>query len=148
MPHFGLMNERLLGSIRGPFQRARLHIRGGKRRLRQGKIAAGIVTLYDALLAAMEWYVNVPEHRDGLIIKKGDDLNDDEIVYSILVRSRVIDSAFDFVSFSRLTEKALHEELPGYDYRDVLAGIEKVMTQLGIMPFDESTLPPEDPSTY
>ncbi len=148
MPHFGLMNERLLGSIQGPFQRARLHVRGGKRRLRQGKISAGIVTLYDALLAAMEWYVNAPEHRVGLVIKKGDDLNNDETVYAILVRSGVVDSAFDFESFSRLTEKALYEELPGYDYRDVLTGIERVMTQLGIMPFDESTLPPEDPSTY
>jgi len=63
MPHFGLMNERNMGPVEGPFLRARLHMRGGKRRLRQGKIAAGIVTLYDALNAAMQAYVAAEEHE-------------------------------------------------------------------------------------
>lgn len=148
MPHFGLMDERALGSVQGPFQRARLHIRGGKRRLREGKISAGIVTLYDALLGAMEWYINSPENRQRIVIKAGDDLSSDKTVYAVLVRSGVLDGAFDFEAFSRLTETALEEEMPGYDYGDVLKGIEQVMTQLGVMPFDESKLPPEDPSTF
>jgi hypothetical protein len=142
------MDERALGSVEGPFQRARLHIRGGKRRLREGKISAGIVTLYDALLGAMEWYINSPENRQRIVIKAGDDLSSDKTVYAVLVRSGVLDGAFDFEAFSRLTETALDEEMPGYDYRDVLKGIEQVMTQLGVMPFDESRLPPEDPSTF
>jgi hypothetical protein len=142
------MDERALGSVEGPFQRARLHIRGGKRRLREGKISAGIVTLYDALLGAMEWYINSPENRQRIVIKAGDDLNSEKTVYAVLVRSGVLNGAFDFEAFSRLTETALDEEMPGYDYRDVLKGIEQVMTQLGVMPFDESRLPPEDPSTF
>ena len=148
MPHFGLMDERALGPIEGPFQRARLHIRGGKRRLRQEKISAGIVTLYDALLAAMESYVNSPEHKGRLVIKQGDDLRDEKTVYAILVRSGVLDGAFDFERFERLMERALNEEMPGYDYRDVLQGIERVMYQLGVMPFDDADLPPEDPKKY
>lgn len=148
MPHFGLMDERALGPIEGPFQRARLHIRGGKRRLRQEKISAGIVTLYDALLAAMESYVNSPEHKGRLVIKQGDDLRDEKTVYAILVRSGVLDGAFDFERFERLMERALNEEMPGYDYHDVLQGIERVMYQLGVMPFDDADLPPEDPKTY
>ncbi len=148
MPHFGLMNEKVLGPIKGPFQRARLHIRGGKRRLREKKISAGIVTLYDALLAAMESYINSPEHKECLVIKQGDDLSDERTVYAVLVRSGVLDGAFEFETFERLTEKALNEEMPGYDYRDVLQSIERVMTQLGVMPFDESDLPPEDPKTF
>ena len=148
MPHFGLMDERALGPVEGPFQRARLHIRGGKRRLREGKISAGIVTLYDALLSAMEAYVNSTENRKRIVLKAGDDLSNDKIVYAVLVRSGILDGAFDFEAFSRLTDTALHEEMPGYDYRDVLKGIEQVMVQLRVMPFDESKLPPEDPSTY
>jgi len=148
MPHFGLMDERALGPVEGPFQRARLHIRGGKRRLREGKISAGIVTLYDALLSAMESYVNSTENRKRIVLKAGDDLSNDKIVYAVLVRSGILDGAFDFEAFSRLTDTALHEEMPGYDYRDVLKGIEQVMVQLRVMPFDESKLPPEDPSTY
>jgi hypothetical protein len=142
------MDERALGSVQGPFQRARLHIRGGKRRLREGKISAGIVTLYDALLGAMEWYINSPENRQRIVITAGDDLSSDKTVYAVLVRSGVLDGAFDFEAFSRLTETALEEEMPGYDCGDVLKGIEQVMTQLGVMPFDESKLPPEDPSTF
>ncbi|HXY53443.1 MAG TPA: hypothetical protein VEM40_02090 [Nitrospirota bacterium] len=142
------MDEKALGSVKGPFQRARLHMRSGKRRLREGKISAGIVTLYDALLGAMESYVNSPENRRHIVITAGDDLRSDKTLYAVLVRSGILDGAFDFEAFSRLTETALEEEMPSYDYHDVLNGIEQIMAQLGVMPFDESKLPPEDPSTF
>jgi hypothetical protein len=148
MPHFGLMDENSLGPVEGPLQRARLHIRGGKRRLLQGKISAGIATLYDALEGAMRSYVEDPKRRAKLDIETGEDLNDDKVVYSMLVRSGVLDGIFDFEAFDLLTERALHEEMPGYDYRNLLAGIESLMTQLGVMPFDETLLPPEDPKTF
>ncbi len=148
MPHAGLMDEQALGPERGPLQRARLHIRGGSRRLRQGKTAAGIVTLYDALDAALLWYFAAPGRKSALAIGPGDDLNDDRTMFGILVRSGVLDGSFDFDAFDRLTEEALREELPGYDHREVLAGIERVMTVLGVMPFDEAALPPEDPATF
>jgi len=148
MPHAGLMNEAALGPLEGPLQRARLHIRGGRRRLRQGKVSAGIATLYDALSAAMQWYVASPERKKGLTIFPGEDLNDDMTAYGILVRSGALDGTFDFGGFDRLVEHALDHEMPGFDAGKVLAGIESVMTQLGIMPFDEASLPPEDPGTF
>ena len=148
MPHAGLMDERSLGPVEGPLMRARLHIRGGKRRLTEGKIAAGIVTLYDALDGAMEWYIASPERMNRLLIAEGDDLGEDRSVYRILVRSLVLDGSFDFGAFDRLVEKALHEEMPDYNYREMLKGLEAVMTRLGVMPFDELALPPEDPETY
>ena len=148
MPHFGLMDEKVLGPVYGPLQRARLHIRGGKRRLRQGKISAGIVTLYDALEGAMQSYIGKPERLAKLEMGKGENVNDDKALYAALVHAGVIDGAFDFEAFDRLTERALHEEMPGYEYTELLAGIESVMTQLGVMPFDETMLPPEDPQTF
>lgn len=148
VPHFGLMDENKLGPVEGPLQRARLHIRGGKRRLRQGKIAAGIVTLYDALEGAMKSYVADPEKRTHLTIHAGENLNDERTLYAVLVRSSVLDGVFDYDSFDRLVETALHEELPGYDYRELLTRFETVMTRLGVMPFDEAALPPEDPKTF
>ena len=148
MPHFGLMNEDALGPVEGPFQRARLHMRGGKRRLRQGKIAAGIVTLYDALSSAMQWYLASPERRSKLVTTRDEDLLHDRTAYAVLVRSGVLDGRFDFDAFDRLTEQALIQEMPGYDYRGLLEGVENVMTRLGVMPFDEADLPPEDPSTF
>jgi hypothetical protein len=148
MPHAGLMSEGLLGPVAGPLQRAKLHIRGGKRRLRQGKTAAGIAALYDALDGAMQWYVAAPERRKDLAIEPGTDLNDDRTLYGILIRSGVLDGRFDFDAFDRLTERALHDDLTGFDHRELLQGLEAVMTQLGVMPFDEASLPPEDPSTF
>ncbi len=148
MPHFGLMKEEELGPVEGPLQRARLHIRGGRRRLRQGKISAGIVTLYDALEGAMRSYAEDPERSSCLEVRKGEDLNHEGTLYAVLVRSRVLNGNFDFIAFDRPVEKALHEEMPGYDYTGLLAGVESLMTQLGVMPFDEASLPPEDPKTF
>jgi hypothetical protein len=148
MPHAGLMNEAALGPVEGPLQRARLHVRGGKRRLRQGKVSAGIATLYDALSAAMQWYIASPEREKGLTIFPGEDLNDDRTAYQVLVRSGALDGRFDFDGLDQLVEDALDHEMPGFDAGQALAGIESVMTQLGVMPFDEAVLPPEDPATF
>lgn len=142
MPHFGLMDENKLGPVAGPFQRSRLHVRSGKRRLRQGKISAGIVTLYDAVTAAMDSYA-AGERKASLRIKPGEDVKSDAVLYGVLVRSGVLDGKFDFEGFEQLMEKALAEEMPGFDYGPVLNGVESVLDQLGITPFDESLLPPE-----
>jgi len=148
MPHAGLMDEQALGPVEGPLQRAKLHIRSGKRRLRQGKISAGIATLYDALSAAMQWYIAAPERRVQLKIEAGENLNDDKIVYAVLMRSGVLDGKFDFDAFDRLLERALGEDLKAYDYGELLTGLESVMTRLGVMPFHEEGLPLEDPATF
>ena len=55
---------------------------------------------------------------------------------------------FDATMKGALTEQALRGDMPGYDYRELLAGIEGVMTALGVMPFEEASLPPEDHATF
>lgn len=148
MPHFGLMDEAALGPVEGPLMRAKLHIRGGKRRLSQGKISLGIITLYDAMVSALQWYIASPERRKTLQINEGDNLNDDKTVYAILARSRVLDGTFDYEVFDKLVKKSLEQEISDYDYNETLKNVESVMTQLGVMPFDENKLPAEDPSTF
>ncbi len=148
MPHFGLMDEDALGPVEAPLQRAKLHIRGGKRRLRQGKISDGILALYDAIVSAMDWYIAVPERRENLQIEKNDDLKDDKTLFTVLTRSGVLDGSFDYEAFDALVEEALHSQMTYYDYTEVLKGIESFMKQLGVMPFNEDDLPPEDPSTF
>ncbi|MEW6109552.1 MAG: hypothetical protein AB1632_10360 [Nitrospirota bacterium] len=149
MPHFGLMStEDSFKTEAGALLRAKLHIRAGKRRLRQGKISAGIVTLYDSLLFALHRYTISPDLKKSLIINEGDDLKNERVVYAVLVRSGVLDGKFDYQAFDDLAEKAGEDEMTGFDYMNMLKGFESVMTQLGVMPFDESKLPPEDPSTF
>ncbi len=148
MPHFGLMDEERLGPVEGPLMRARLHIRGGKRRLRQGKTAAAIATLYDALEGAMQFWLADPVRRKRVAFRAGEDPTDDRTAYDVLVRAGVLDGSFDFSAFEKLVEKVLDEEVPGYDNDMFLRGFESVMTQLGVMPFDEESLPAEDPKTF
>ena len=141
------MDADALGPELAALQRARLHIRGGKRRLRQGKVSIGILTLYDAMLMALEWYFISPERRNTLLIEEGEDLNNDRTAFDILRRSGRLDDSLDYEAFDLLAEKALTEEMPDCDYTGMLEGLESFMTQLGVMPFDEGGLPPEDPST-
>ncbi len=141
------MDEDALGPEAGPLQRAKLHIRGGRRRLRQGKISLGIITLSDAVVSAFQWYVASPERREKLLIQDNESLKDDAVIYNILRRSGTLDNALDYDDFNTLVEEALKHEMPDYDYTGILNKIESLMTQLGVMPFDESKLPPEDPST-
>jgi hypothetical protein len=149
MPHFGLMNtEDSFKSEEGAVLRARLHIRAGKRRLRQGKISSGIVTLYDALLFAMESYIMSPQRRDKLDIREGEDLKNDRTLYAVLIRSGVLDGKFDYTAFDKVVDEEATEKMPDYDYKWILEGVESVMIQLGVMPFDEAALPPEDPKTF
>ena len=149
MPHFGLMStEESFRTPDGALLRARLHIRGGRRRLREGKISAGIVTLYDALIFALRWYLMVPEHRKDLVGIVAPDLMDERGMFRLLRDSGATGNAFDLEAFELLVEKASNEEMPGYDYFPMLFQFESLMTGLGIMPFDEEELPPEDPSTF
>jgi hypothetical protein len=148
MPHFGLMDPKALGEEEAALQRARFHMRAGKRRLSKGKISAGIVTLYDALSHAMQWNVLNPERRERLEIREGDDMDSDEALFEIMSRSGVTGTAFDHDSFNALVERALNEEITDLDYSGILKDLKSVMTDLGVMPFDESSLPPEDPNTF
>lgn len=149
MPHFGLMDtEDSFATEEGALLRARLHIRAGRRRLSQGKIASGIATLYDALLFAMDWYIFSPERKKKLDLREGEDLRNDRTLYALLVRSGVLDGRFDYEAFNKTVGEDAPEEMPGYDFAATLEEIEAVMRQLGVMPFDENRLPPEDPSTY
>ena len=149
MPHSGLMDTKdSFEKPEGALLRARLHIRGGRRRLRQGKISAGIVTLYDALLFALRWYIASPGRRAALAFRKEDDLLDEKTVFVILKRSNILNVDFDYDSFDALVDKASREEMPGYDYNGILRDFEAFMTSLGVMPFNEAELPPEDPATF
>ena len=148
MPHFGLMDEKKLGPVAGPLQRSRLHLRSARRLLREGRIATGIVTLYDALSGGMESFAADPVRRAVLSVRTGEDLRQDADLYRVLVRSGVVEEAIDFGDFEGLMEKALGQELPALDHRELLQGIERLLTQLGVLPFDEASLPPEKPEKF
>ena len=146
MPHFGLMDEQRLEPEEAAAQRARLHVRAGRRRLRQGKLAAGISTIYDALVSAMRWYALT--HRQELHGLEQDDLENDPALFDRLTEAGVLDGTFDFDRLEKLMEKSVNRAPLEFDWQRELTAVESLLTQLGLLPFDESTLPPEDPATF
>jgi hypothetical protein len=141
------MDSDALGPEGAALQRARLHLRGGKRRLRQGKTSAGIVTIYDALTSAMEWFCASPDRRSRMRCAPEDFL-DDRSRYAALVSTGILSGTFDFDLFDLLVDRALESEISPEEAAGVLEAAESVLTQLGVLPFHESTLPPEDPGTF
>lgn len=149
MPHFGHMDESKLTKNEADLLRARLHLRSGKRRLSEGKLRSGVATVFDALYSAMRAYVTAPANRSRF---EGVDLGEAQGLYDALVGADVLDGRFEFSRFMEMLEKAVDDILPefdsGYDSAWIIDGIKPVMTQLGILPFDESTLPKEDPGAF
>jgi len=148
MPFLGYTDNRTPCAEEVMLLRSRLHICAGSRRLREGKISLGIVTLYCALNSAMQWYVACPENTRKLRTISTDNLKDDNILFDILRRSGVITSGFDYSAFSDLVDEALYKNVSDFDYSGILTDIESVMTQLGVIPFEESELPPDDPGIF
>jgi hypothetical protein len=141
------MDAAALGPERAALQRARLHVRGGRRRLRQGKISAGVATLSDALSFAMEWFCASAERRSR-VQATAREFRDDRALYVAFVRFAVLSGTFDYERFDQVLERALASEIPAADAAGILEGVESVLTELGVLPFDENALPPEDPGTY
>lgn len=147
MPHFGLMSTKeSFDSAEGALLRARLHIRSGKKKLMKGVTADGIVTLYDALIFGLRFYLMIPEHRDELSINASFDLTDERTMIKALREAEILDNTFDLEEFEDLVDKAAVGEMADFDYRPMLSRFESLMTLLEVMPFDEALLPEEDPT--
>lgn len=126
--------------------RARLHWRCGTRRMRQNNTSAGLSTLYDALFSAMRWYILISFHYEP-----GDTteemLENERVVSSIMRKSGILDCSFDLKFFETIVDKALMGEEVNFNRQDVLFQLDRFLTRLGMLPFDDSELPPEDPAT-
>jgi hypothetical protein len=146
MPHFGLIDEYTMLPHEAALLRARLHIRSGMRRLRQGMLKEGLFTLYDSLYSGMRFYILSPENRDRFAGADGTQRTEEMALYKMLRHAGVVDGSFDFESFFALMEKLIDGVDVEINSTEALKGYDKLMTQLGVMPFDESALPPEDPT--
>lgn len=146
-PHFGLIKDKDLPPDEILLLRARLHWRGGNRRLSERKTPSGIATLYDALLSGMRWHIlSDPAYESDEISTK--DLENERYVFHVLKKNGVIDSSLNIQEIEDLADKALMEENISSGKGRFVNMIEKFLTRIGVLPFDESELPPEDPATY
>jgi len=146
-PHFGLMDPGKMTRADAALLRSKLHWRGGLRRLREQKTAAGVATLYDALLCGLRWYLlvhrteNAGDHWD-------EELEDEAILFSLARKAGIFDETIDLTGMQALVNRALE----GGDIVSVSRSfpglIESLLNRIGVLPFDERELPPEDPATF
>lgn len=95
----------------------------------------------------MEWFC-ADSGRRSRVGASAAELLDDRALYAALVRAAVLDGTFDFGRFDLIVDRALEMELPAADIAGILEGVASVLTGLGVLPFDENGLPPEDPATF
>ena len=146
-PHFGLLDETKMGREEAILMRSKLHYRCGIRRMTENKVSAGIATIYDAMLSGMRWYV-LTNQFDEL----GDDaeqkLENDHFIISLIQQAGIIESSVDMQFIDKILNNALLEEDVSKYHDQFMAQVELILTKLEILPFDESELPPEDPTTF
>ncbi len=148
MPHFGLMDEGEMIPRDAALLRARLHVRCGRRRLFEGKLPEAVATLYDGLLAAMRWYALTDGEVHRQIHTRGDRLLEDDVELQKLLREHgAWDDVLNFQGLRSLVDDAMEGRLADFDRHRLMEQIEAVLTRLGVLPFDEDALPPEDPET-
>ena len=145
MPHFGLLDEKKLTAEEAALLRARLHIRSGRRILKEGNTELALSILYDALGHGLKYYKI--KHDLVVNIKGADDeLHKNELAIAReLMQSGVI-ADLDFIDrFCALINQALDSEVADLNPDEFLASFDAVMIRLGVMPFSEEELPPEAP---
>jgi hypothetical protein len=93
----------------------------------------------------MQWFWLTRQNsvQDHVLVMPGDGE-----LFSLLVAEGALDLSMDFEKIFNLMKKSLDNSLPMHDYDDIVRNMETIMTRLGVLPFDENSLPPEDPRTY
>lgn len=141
-PHFGLMDAGKMSRAEAARLRARFHWRGGRRRLAQGKTALAVVTLYDALLSGLRWYILVNGAEDAPA-----ELEREGYLFARAEQAGLLDAALELPRLQALFEQALRNEPISSDQGWFVERVAGLLTRIGILPFAEALLPPEDPDT-
>ena len=142
MPHYDLVDATQMTEKDAALMCARLHPRGGKLRLQEGLTAAALAALYDALLFGMHFYIAGSGRCEGINISSND-LWDYPALYYKLAKAGVFDDPYAFNCLSLIVERALWQESFSFDVDSTFIEIERMLTKLGVIPFNESALPPE-----
>jgi hypothetical protein len=136
MPHFGLIDESL-DPAEASLLRARLHVRGANIRLERGQIADAVAAFYDAFSTAMELHLLTGPDE----LKQ---VTDDRSAFMILRSVGIIDSSTPMEEFDLLEdalERAIEGDVQEINMTRFLNTIEPLLERLGIIPFDNSSLP-------
>ena len=134
MPHTGIIDETLNGE-RELMMRAKLHVKGGLTRFEMGMTADAIAAIYDAISSAMQRFVILDGVEYNLVRDDNDDISDDVILFSVLLRSGIFDDGttkedFDFIE--QTLDDAIENRLESFDETSFLEITLDILNQLGV----------------
>jgi hypothetical protein len=112
--------------------------------LSEGRVEDAVAALYDALAFAMLHYIDSPKLSEGLLIEEEDNLADDRTLFQILKRSGIFDASVTIEQFDmifQMMDEAIEYCLDQFDEGEFMRIYNEIMTQLKVIPFDESLLP-------
>ena len=121
---------------------AQLYLRGGKRRLAAGFSTEGVTALYHAVLFGMRYYV--ARHKSCESWVKNIDPWDAPSLFHALARAGVFEDPLTFHRLSLLVERALWQGSSTSDANSILTELEKMLSKLGILPLDRTSLSVKD----
>jgi len=145
MPHFGLIDDSLT-QAEASLLRARLHYRGGLIRFSKGQKADGVAAFYDAMVSGMLKFFDSADFRKDLKINREDDVDDDRTLFIILQTSGVLGSTISIEDFDYLYKQmdlAIEGLLTDFDERLFMSRLNRILSDLEVIPFDMSQLPQE-----
>jgi hypothetical protein len=128
-------------------ERALKHLRIGREQLTDGRISLGLITLYDSLITAMNWFMAIPENRNRVNIRDGEDLNNDKVLFNILARCGIIDRGLNYDAFNDIVDEALKKDMSKFDFDHTIQEIDNVMGGLGILSYKKNE-PSENTSAH
>jgi len=149
MPHFGLIREGI-SKDEEALLRARLHIRGGDRRLEEGQFADAVASYYDAMSAGMKRFFLSESLRDCYVLPDVSNLEDDGFLFIELKGAGVLDDSINMEEFDFLKmvlEKAFENEVTDEILTRFRSIVQKIGVQLHIIPFVPGELPEVDSLT-
>jgi hypothetical protein len=146
-PHFGLMDPGKMNPAEAALLRAKLHWRGGCRRLREAKTAAGIAALYDALLSGLRWHILMHRPASPETAARRE-LENEGFLFNWGRQAGILDQSVDLAGIRTVVDQALGGGAVDVDRDLFREQLELLLTGIGVLPFADKELPPEDPDTF
>ena len=129
----GFLDTNLLTDAQTELLCARLYLRAGKRRVKNGFRPHDMAAFYNSVFFGMRYYI--VKHKGYDVFVKDHDLWDAANLFQFLTRAGVFDDPLLFNRFSLAVERALWQASYSFDLNTLLEEVEGILTKLGVLPY-------------
>ena len=129
----GFLDVNRLTDARTELLCARLYLRAGKRRMKEGFRPHDMAAFYNSVFFGMRYYIL--KHKGCAVFVNDHDLWDAANLFQALARAGVFNDPLLFNRFSLVVERALWGKSYSFDPNTLLEEVEGILTKLGVLPY-------------